>query len=335
MALAMWPASARAQDTRFGMLVNGIDHTTPRSEIAVRLQLAQDAGSRWVRTDFGWYSAEWSRDAWDWRFFDAVVDEAATRGIQLIPILWGTPNWAAVDGIFGYGVPDMAAWERFVAATVNRYRGRVSRWEIWNEPDGPWYWRGSAGQYAELLARAYRQVKRADPAALVLVGGLAQGGGAVGDFLQQILGDAAYPAGAYFDVHNVHTNFRSMSSMAGQIRDNIAIVASYAGAKPIVVTEASYTSDPAYQTTQGYADGEAGQARYVTDCYATMLDAGAGIAVWASLMDYAGTGQYARSGLVRMDRTVKAAFAAYRDAAAGRAGELNTIPVAPTSLAVR
>jgi hypothetical protein len=66
-----------------------------------------------------------------------------------------------------------------------------------------------------------------------------------------------------------------------------------------------------------------------------MLDAGAGIAVWASLMDYAGTGQYARSGLVRMDRTVKAAFAAYRDAAAGRAGELNTIPVAPTSLAVR
>jgi hypothetical protein len=338
-ALVTAPGPARAQATPYGILVNGMDHTTPRAEIAARLQFARDAGAQWVRTDFWWYSAEWTQGAADWRYFDAVVDEAGSRGLQLVPILWGTPTWAATDRVFSYGVPDMAAWERFVAATVSRYRGRVSRWEIWNEPDGRWYWAGSPGQYAELLARAYRQVKLADPAALVLLGGLAQGGGGVtSDFLQRILADPRYPAGAYFDVHNIHTNFRSMASMADQIRDNVALVTSYAGTKPIVVTEASYTSDPAYQIVAGYTGGESGQARYVTDSYATMLNAGVTLAVWASLMDYSGTGEYASSGLVRTNRTLKPAFAAYRSAATsnGEGGPSPDVaPATPTSLTIR
>ncbi len=329
LAILAAAAPARAQSGPYGILVNGIDHTTPRSEIAARLQLVRDAGAQWVRTDFWWYSVEWNQGAWDWRFFDAVVDEATARGLQVIPILWGTPGWAATDGVFSYGVPDMAAWERFVASTVTRYRGRVGRWEIWNEPDGAWYWAGTAGQYAELLARAYRQVKLADPAALVLLGGLAQGGGAVPDFLQRILADARYPAGAYFDVHNVHTNFRSMGAMADQIRNNISIVAGYAGIKPIVVTESSYASDPAYQSVTGYTGGEDGQARYVTDAYATMLGAGVQVAVWASLMDYSGSGEYASSGLVRTDRTPKPAFDAYRRAVA--ASGQGPAPVEPTA----
>jgi hypothetical protein len=315
LAVATTATPAAAQTAPYGILVNGIDHTTARSRIAADLQQARDAGAHWVRTDFWWYSVQWNRGPWDWRFFDAVVDEAAARGLELVPILWGTPTWAATDGRFSYGVPDMAAWEAFVAATVARYRGRITLWEIWNEPDGPWYWTGSAGQYAELLARAYRQVKLADPNALVLLGGLAQGGGAVPDFLQRILADARYPAGASFDVHNIHTNFRSMAGITDQIGQNRAVLGSYGVSRPIVVTEASYTSDPAYQVVAGYADGEPAQARYVTDAYRTMLGAGVELAVWASLRDYAGSDAYAGSGLVRTDGTAKAAFAAYRQAA--------------------
>jgi hypothetical protein len=296
-------------------LVNGIDHTTAPGKIATYLQLARDAGARLVRTDFWWYSVQWSRGTWDWRFFDAIVDESAARGLYLVPILWGTPTWAATDGVFSYGVPDMMAWEAFVAATATRYRGRVTRWEIWNEPDGSWYWRGSASQYAELLARAYRQIKLGDPTAVVVLGGLAQGGGANPDFLQRILADPQYPAGAHFDHHNIHTNFRSMTSMTEQVRQNAAVLQGYGLTKPIIVTEASYTSDPSHQVVAGYTDGEAGQGRYVTDAYQTMLNAGVEVAVWASLMDYAGTGQYARSGLLRTDLTAKPAFDAYRRAA--------------------
>jgi hypothetical protein len=316
VAAALVPAPATAQTGPYGILVSGIDHTTPRSQIAALLQLARDGGAQWVRTDFWWYSAQWSRGSWDWRFFDAVVEEATARGLQLIPTLWGTPLWAATDGVFAHGVPDMAAWEAFVSATATRYRGRITRWEIWNEPDLWYFWRGTPRQYAEVLARAYRQIKGADPHASVLLGGLAQGGGASPAFLQQILADSANPAGYFFDYHNIHTNFRYMEWIATQIRDNRAILSSYGFPKPVVVTESSYTSHPAHQNLVGYRDGEAGQARYVSDAYQTMLAAGVEIAVWASLMDSGGTGSYADSGLVRTDRSRKPAFEAYRQRAA-------------------
>jgi len=207
-ALAIPVASAAAESRPYGILVNGIDHTTPRTEIASLLERAREAGAHWIRTDFFWYSVQWSPGPWNWAFFDAVVEEAAARGFDLIPILWGTPRWAALDGVFAYGVPEPSAWESFVGATVARYRGRVHRWEM--EPDCPGSWAGSPAQYADLLARAYQRVKLADPTALVVLGGLAQGGDAMTDFLNRILSDPVHPAGPSFDVHNVHTNFRSM-----------------------------------------------------------------------------------------------------------------------------
>jgi len=298
----------------FGILVTGIDRRTSRAEIAADLETAAAAGAKWVRTDFWWYSVEWvGPGVVDWTYFDALVEEAERRGLGLIPVLWGTPGWAATDGVFSYGVPDMAAWERFVAQTVRRYRGRVTAWEVWNEPNFRGYWRGTPHQYAELLARASAQVKQADPEATVLLGGQAQGGGAVPDFLAQILEDPVYPAGAYFDVHNVHTAFSSMATITAYIQAHRDLLAQHGLSKEVVVTELSYTSDPLYQTVTGYTDGEPGQARYLVDAYRTLLAEGAIVVVWAALRDYpAGLGEYTRSGLAGTDLAPKPAFFAYR-----------------------
>src|SRR6185503_20320266 len=142
----------------------------------------------------------------------------------------------------------LTRWDKFVAQTAARYRGKGIVWEVWNEPD-TWYWKGTPAQYAELLARAYTQIKAVDPAATVALGGLAQGGSsAVADFLPQILANPVYPAGRYFDLHNIHTNFRTPSMMATQINNNRTTLAQYGLQKPLIVTEASYPSDPAYQT---------------------------------------------------------------------------------------
>jgi subtilase family serine protease len=300
----------------YGILVSGMDHTTPRSEVAIFMQKAKDAGARWVRSDFWWYSVEWFRGQWNWRYFDIVVEEAAARGLKVIPILQGTPAWAATDGVFAYGVPDMDAWETFVMKTVERYRGRIAVWEIWNEPDGPWYWKGTPAKYAELLARAHGAIKSLDPTAMVWLGGLAQGGTNVtADFLQRILADASHPAGEHFDVHNIHTNFRNMTGINNQIEANRAILGSFGLQKPLVVTEASYTSDPRFQWLAGYGGGEQGLARYIVDAYRTMLDAGVLVAVWANITDYDGNDEYAGSGLVRTDLSEKAAFFAFQELA--------------------
>ena len=37
--------------------------------------------------------------------------------------------------LFGEG-PVMDAWDRYVEAVVKRYKGKVSMYEVWNEPDG-------------------------------------------------------------------------------------------------------------------------------------------------------------------------------------------------------
>jgi hypothetical protein len=301
-----------AQAASYGLLLTGIDHTTPGSTLAAHLQRARDAGATWVRIDFMWYSVQWNAGEWNWQHFDRVFQEAGNRGLQVLPVLWGTPSWA---GGFSYGVPNMGAWETFVFAAASRYRGRVPMWEIWNEPDLAYFWRGTPGQYADALARAYRQIKRADPNASVLLGGLAQGGGANSVFLQQILADPYNPAGYFFDYHNVHSNFRYMDWIVSQIQSNRNILSSYGFPKPVVVTEASYTSNPTHQNLVGYQDGEAGQARYVSDALRTVVGQGVPLVIWASLRDGTTDDPYAQSGLLRPDLSTKSSFLAYQQAA--------------------
>jgi hypothetical protein len=70
-------------------------------------------------------------------------------------------------------------WARFVHESVSRYRPggtaglTVRHWEIWNEPDLCEFWTGSAREYARLLKVAYIVIKRVDPQATVIWGGLA------------------------------------------------------------------------------------------------------------------------------------------------------------------
>ncbi len=100
--------------------------------------------------------------------------------------------------------------------------------------------------------------------------------------------------------------------MTAQLDANAAVLRDRGYPKPIVVTEASYTSDAAHQSVPGYSDGEEAQARYVVDAFEAMLGHGVEVAFWASLADSSGSGPYARSGLLRQDGTAKPAFAAYR-----------------------
>ena len=77
-------------------------------------------------------------------------------------------------------------WARFVRKTVQRYMpgGLLAQqegwpegtgirvWEIWNEPDRP-FWTGSIEDYYRLLKVAYLTIKSTDPQATVLLAGLA------------------------------------------------------------------------------------------------------------------------------------------------------------------
>src|SRR5262245_51618991 len=97
------------------------------------LDLALELGTGWVRIDFAWDVAEPQNGVYDWAPFDAVIDEANTRGLEVYASIGGTPAWASTGDSGGDGalndVPDAAAYHQFVVDAAARYSdGRVTAW---------------------------------------------------------------------------------------------------------------------------------------------------------------------------------------------------------------
>jgi hypothetical protein len=125
----------------------------------------------------------------DFSAFDAVILAAAQRGLGVLPVLQGTPTWAALnpgDPASPPNNPDDFA--RFLTALVTRYgpkgslwaqhpevsRQPVRSWQIWNEPNLTRYWNHApwAPSYVALLKRAHTALKAADPGAKTVLAGL-------------------------------------------------------------------------------------------------------------------------------------------------------------------
>jgi hypothetical protein len=109
------------------------------------------------------------------------------------------------------------AWAQFVFNTVERYRplgtlaGQehwprgvgIRYWEVWNEPDYHSFWSGSVEEYYRLLEVAYKSIKTADPAATVILGGLAYYDQRAW-FPELLRQTGGQPDRAYFDVFSFH-----------------------------------------------------------------------------------------------------------------------------------
>ena len=154
--------------------------------IAAQLDLVVELGAKWYRCD-------WSEGAFRAApsAYDALVDEAARRGIRLLPVIFPDTSCRSERPL----AESRAAAERFARALAARYRGRVSHWELDNEldnwamvrkgekcPDGRvWQWGDPHGNNPNHFqedrfqrARAelegmHAGIKAADPAAKTIV----------------------------------------------------------------------------------------------------------------------------------------------------------------------
>ncbi len=134
------------------------------------------AGIGWIRIDFAWPDVEPTRGAWNFNLTDAAVAKAQQRGIKILGILGFSPSWAN-GGCFFFGTPptDMAAWQNYVSTVCARYKGKVSAWEVWNEENILSFWitGPNPNAYVQLVALAAPRIRAADPAATVVMGGVA------------------------------------------------------------------------------------------------------------------------------------------------------------------
>jgi hypothetical protein len=142
----------------------------PSDQVPVESFRLWDTGTSWLQI-------EATRGRYDWGSLDRALETSSAAGVSdVLMVLGPTPVWNAssLSGV-QYPVPgaaseprSLAAWDDFVAAVVDRYAGRITAYQIWNEASLKMFWRGSPAEMADLTERAYRIIKERDPEALVV-----------------------------------------------------------------------------------------------------------------------------------------------------------------------
>jgi hypothetical protein len=169
------PAASSAGGPAVGVQLHAMWNDYSDAQRLEVLDKIAAANLEWVRIDVGWSSfQERCRTCYsDWYLdrADLVVDAARRRGLKVLLTIWRTPSWA--NGGAGELAPPAspADFGNFMSWLAGRFRGRVSAYEIWNEPDSRDFFTGSVGQYAGLVRAAHPAVKAADPDAQVVLGG--------------------------------------------------------------------------------------------------------------------------------------------------------------------
>jgi hypothetical protein len=129
-------------------------------------------GVKKIRLQAGWAKCEKQRGVYDWGWLDQVIDYAAANGLEpWLETSYGNPLYegGGKSGLLNSLMTSpegYAAWDRWVEALVNRYKGRVKEWEIWNEPDHPMQ-NNAPETIADLNIRTAEIIKRLQPDARI------------------------------------------------------------------------------------------------------------------------------------------------------------------------
>ena len=119
------------------------------------------AGVKWARCQTMWSRCEKQKGIYDFTVLDGVVDNLTRRGIRpWFSVTFGNTLYmtncftgAAVGCVPTlYGEECRAAWCAYVRALAKRYKGKVTHWEIWNEPNLPQFWQPNKPNADDYLA---------------------------------------------------------------------------------------------------------------------------------------------------------------------------------------
>ncbi len=169
------------------------------------LYLAKAAGFTGIKQQVEWKAVEIAPGEYTWGQVDRIVAAANRHGLEVMLGIYAAPLWMRrvrpaddQSGVppgqqiagsyrdswkqfarYHNGPPaQLSDFENFMALLAARYGDTVQAYELWNEPNlaGNWDGKVAPGEFVELLAAGYRGVKRGNPSALVVTGGLASTG---------------------------------------------------------------------------------------------------------------------------------------------------------------
>jgi hypothetical protein len=169
-----------------GERLPGPSERVPLEYFGMHIHNAVD-GSPWPPFKFGswrqwdsrvtWPYIQPERGKWDFSRLDRYMGLAERFGIEMLYPLGLSPRWASArpDEPSGYRPGNMAEpgdledWRQFVRMMAARYKGRIRKWEIWNEiHDSKRFFSGSFDIMVQMAGIAYQELKAADSGNFVL-----------------------------------------------------------------------------------------------------------------------------------------------------------------------
>ena len=164
-----------------------LEQEVEESKIRRTLEMIKDAGFGWIKQEMVWGEIEIPRKGsyYDekvkvdntWWKYDRIVRLAREYGLNVILRLDTSPAWARPGNNWLQTPPDnLEDYGDFVNAVVKRYRGQVTYFQIWNEPNLSYEWGNrpvDPARYVAMLKVAYTRAKEANPEAVILSAAMA------------------------------------------------------------------------------------------------------------------------------------------------------------------
>ena len=156
-------SGGRGLDARL-CIAGGLNRGAGASSDAIRArqkELLVATGARMIRLDFTWSVIEPAKGQFDYSKLDPMVDVATAAGLDVIAILaYGTP-WATTLTTTDdkYPPDDPADYADYARAVAQHFAGKVTHFELWNEPNGGWRFfrpklNGDAAKYGQMMVAA-------------------------------------------------------------------------------------------------------------------------------------------------------------------------------------
>jgi hypothetical protein len=271
---------------------------------------AEASGAEFIRVDvelseiFGGHG---SRDSPDWRRLDRVIALAERHDLSVLGLILSVPAWLSDCPERGAGASlcaahDPAEFGRLAAEVAAHARGAVEHWEILNEPDADWAFKGTAEEYARMLSAAHDAIGARVPEAQVVMGGVERPWERA--WIDRVLATPGADAASKFDVAAVHLRLRvpgAAANLARPLRTWRELLAAHGFNGPVWVTEHGYPAETAVQRDAAHRGGEDAQASFLRESIPLLAEAGAD-QIFVTLRDNL-WGEYLSEGLVHIDET--------------------------------
>ena len=327
-------ASARAPRPFYGVMTAG--EPTP-----VELTRMGEGNVGTVRINLAWSGVQASPTGpYDWSRYDGIIGSAALNHIQILPILYSSPNWAAARPNYEPQPQFRPYFEQFAKAAAERYGSNgtywaqhpelpktpILHWQIWNEVNSPSFWGPdppNAADYVDLLRAAHDGIKAGDPQSKVMLSGLFLTPRIHnGIFLSKYL-PAVYRAGGkgLFDELAVHPYSISPRDALNDVREVRKITRRFGDKrKPLWLTEIGWATGGVPNSALTVSPKQ--QARYVSQTFRLMAAnrnrLSLGGVVWYSWRDEDTPIWFDHTGLFTVGFNPKPAWRAFVHVTGGR-----------------